>query len=56
MIKIEVEVLADGSLKLPDYNRCLRCGRLLKDKKARLIGYGPVCFDKIKKMQKNKLF
>lgn len=56
MIKIEVEVLANGKLKLPDYNRCLRCGRLLKDKKWRLIGYGPTCFEKVKKLQKNKLF
>lgn len=30
------------------YDRCLRCGRKLKNEEARKIGYGKVCLEKTK--------
>ena len=37
--------------KPKDHEYCLRCGRKLKDKDARKIGYGKTCY---KKMQTEK--
>lgn len=31
-----------------EYEFCLRCHRKLKNEAARKIGYGPVCFEKVK--------
>ena len=40
-----------------EYTHCLRCGRKLKNEKARQIGYGVVCERKMRKENKTqKLF
>lgn len=39
-----------------EYEYCLRCGRKLKSDKARVQGYGNICFKKMKSNQKNRLF
>lgn len=39
-----------------EYQFCLRCGRKLKNPKARVLGYGVVCERKIKTDNKKKLF
>ena len=36
-------------------SRCSRCGRILKSKESIQLGYGPVCYKKVK-AQKNRLF
>lgn len=38
------------------YSHCLRCGRRLKNHDAMLLGYGPVCYLKIKNESGNRLF
>lgn len=32
-----------------EFDRCLRCGRRLKSMEHRLLGYGPSCYQKMKK-------
>ena len=39
-----------------EYSHCLRCGKKLKNPIARKIGYGPVCEQKMKIMDKRRLF
>ena len=39
-----------------EYNRCRRCGRVLKDPESRQVGYGKVCLEKIQRDQSNRLF
>lgn len=39
-----------------DHEFCLRCGRKLKNPKAREIGYGAVCEKKLKTESSKKLF
>jgi hypothetical protein len=39
-----------------EYNYCLRCGRKLKNPKARQAGYGDVCLVKIQQLSKTPLF
>lgn len=39
-----------------DHEFCLRCGRRLKNPKARQIGYGVVCERKVKIESDRKLF
>ena len=40
-----------------EYNYCLRCGRKLKNPEARQLGYGSICYKKIKnKLLIKKLF
>ena len=34
--------------------RCLRCGRILKNEQSRIVGYGPSCYKKYLKETKNK--
>ena len=34
--------------EIKEYNYCLRCGRKLKSKEARLRGYGKTCYAKCK--------
>lgn len=34
--------------KEKDHNYCLRCGRRLKNKEARELGYGVTCYKKMK--------
>lgn len=31
-----------------EYRYCLRCGRVLKKEETRKIGYGKVCYEKMK--------
>ena len=40
--------------KKKDYEKCLRCGRRLKNEEARKIGYGRTCLIKIKSELKVK--
>ena len=42
--------------EVKEYDRCLRCGRKLKDPQYRKLGYGPVCQAKLKKLKIKKLF
>ena len=39
-----------------EHEYCLRCGRKLKNKEARIKGYGLTCEKKMKVSQKRKLF
>lgn len=39
-----------------EYNYCLRCGRKLKNPKARQAGYGDICLAKIQQLSKTPLF
>ena len=39
-----------------EYEYCLRCGRKLKNPKARMIGYGVTCEKKMKHNAKRRLF
>lgn len=39
-----------------DHEYCLRCGRKLKNQKARESGYGAVCIKKMKVDNTRKLF
>ena len=39
-----------------EHKRCLRCGRKLKNSEHRLLGYGPVCYEKIKTQTIKRLF
>ena len=38
------------------HTHCLRCGRRLKNPESKLLGYGVVCYEKIKTARCNKLF
>ena len=42
--------------KRTDFDRCLRCGRKLKNEEARKIGYGIICLEKMKIKKTRKLF
>ena len=37
-----------------EYTHCLRCGRKLRNQKARQIGYGVICERKMRKEKKSK--
>ena len=39
-----------------EYEYCLRCGRKLKNDKARKLGYGSICIKKINTQVRNRLF
>ena len=39
-----------------EHEYCLRCGRKLKDKEARKLGYGKTCLKKMLTLQQSKLF
>lgn len=41
---------------MKEFNYCLRCGRKLKNPKARQIGYGDICLSKIQHSSKTPLF
>lgn len=41
---------------MKEFNYCLRCGRKLKNPKARQIGYGDICLAKIQHSSKTPLF
>lgn len=36
------------------YIYCLRCGKRLKTSESRVLGYGPVCYEKHKKETHSK--
>lgn len=36
------------------YSRCRKCGKILKDKKYKKIGYGKCCLEQIRKENKEK--
>ena len=38
------------------YRYCLRCGKRLKSPEAQLLGYGPVCMEKMKITKNRRLF
>ena len=44
------------STEKKEHDHCLRCGRKLKNAKARELGYGVVCMKKLKRDQVNRLF
>lgn len=52
------DLMCDNSLPVKQYKYCLRCGRKLKSTQARELGYGQVCYKKIKNESKlhRKLF
>ena len=35
---------------------CLRCGRVLKKEENKIRGYGKICWNKIKKQHKKRLW
>ena len=41
--------------ELKEHQYCLRCGRKLKKKEWRLLGYGCTCYRKIKKANDKRL-
>ena len=41
---------------ITEYTHCLRCGRKLKNPEAKKIGYGKVCYNKMKANHKRPLF
>lgn len=48
------EEYTKAKTKDKEYQYCLRCGRKLKNSKARKLGYGIICYKKSK--QKKRLF
>lgn len=46
--------LEDVKLNVNEHDRCLRCGRKLKNIDNRLIGYGPICYEKMRQEQLSK--
>lgn len=54
-IMLKVTAIKEGD-KLYDY--CLRCGRKLKSPKAKILGYGIICYNKTHKNREKfkKLF
>lgn len=42
--------------EIKEYTHCLRCGRKLKNPEAKKIGYGTVCYEKIKTDRRRPLF
>jgi len=39
------------------YKTCRRCGRKLKSRESRLVGFGPVCYRKyLESQRKSRLF
>ena len=45
-MRVVLELDNKGKPVIKEYDRCLRCGRKLKDEKYRKIGFGPVCMEK----------
>lgn len=38
---------------IPEYDRCSRCGRRLKNPESRRLGFGAVCYSKVQTKRKN---
>lgn len=51
-----LEEVADQVSPTKNNERCLRCGRKLKNPTAKMLGYGPVCYAKIQSENQHKLF
>lgn len=43
-------------MEIKEHEYCLKCGRKLKKQEARLLGYGSVCYEKIKVHKTSPLF
>ena len=37
---------------IPEYDKCGRCGRRLKNPESRRLGFGAVCYSKVQTRQK----
>lgn len=55
-MKVIVELDKNGKPVIKEYDRCLRCGRKLKDDRYRKIGFGPICIEKVRIRKYKKLF
>ena len=44
----------EKTLEGKEHNYCLRCGRKLKNIENRILGYGPVCYEKIRQEHVSK--
>lgn len=42
--------------KPEEHEFCLRCGRKLRSDESRILGYGPMCLQKIKQNNRTSLF
>lgn len=50
-------LMCDNRLpKQKEHEYCLRCGRKLKNPRARLKGFGVMCEKKMRKVKKGRLF
>ena len=52
------KLMCDNELPEKVYKYCLRCNRRLRSERAKLLGYGPICYKKIqnKSQFQKKLF
>lgn len=46
----------DRAVPIKNNDRCLRCGRKLKNPTARMLGYGPICYAKLQQENSRRLF
>lgn len=51
-----LEEVGDPVSHTKNNERCLRCGRKLKNPTAKMLGYGPICYAKIQSENQHKLF
>ena len=52
------KLMCDNELPEKVHKYCLRCNRRLRSKKKKILGYGPICYKKIKieNSSRRKLF
>ncbi len=63
-IEIEIDnledmcnLMCDNIVPVKEYKYCKRCNRKLRSDKAKMLGYGPVCYEKMKHgTNRRKLF
>lgn len=55
-LKVIVELDNKGNPVIKEYDRCIRCGKKLKNPEYRKIGLGPTCMEKIRIKRLKKLF
>lgn len=46
----------DRAVPIKNNDRCLRCGKKLKNPTARMLGYGPICCAKLQQEKSRRLF
>ena len=46
----------DDEVKIKEYEICKRCGRKLRSKESKILGYGPNCYKKYLKEASPQLF